>query len=195
VSFRNLVRSRPGAAFGVLLLLVTALALSACGGDTATAEPNLPVEITREDDCHVCGMIVAEFPGPKGQAYERGDRRPLMFCSTLDMFAYLLQPEAAARVQEVYVHDMAVTEWEQPATEAFIDARSAWYVVGHSLRGAMGHTLASFETEEGALAFAAEYGGEALRFEDITLELIASLGEDMHHDHGAMDHGAHGHMH
>jgi copper chaperone NosL len=136
---------------------------------------NQPVEITRADDCHVCGMIIADYPGSKGQAFVQGARQPLKFCSTADMFAYLLQPEAAAVVREVYVHDMAATDWHNPAIEAFIDARTAWYVVGHSLPGAMGHTLAAFRQEAGARFFAREYGGEVLHFDEVTLDVIAGL--------------------
>lgn len=147
-------------------------------------QPRQPVEITRDDQCYLCGMIIADFPGPKGEAYTQGKGKALKFCSTVDLFTYLLQPEAEAVVREAYVHDMAATEWPSPAADAFIDARAAWYVAGHPLRGAMGPTLASFKRQEDAQAFRERFGGRVLRFDEITLDLILGLS-DMHaeHDH------------
>ena len=121
-------------------------------------------------------MIITNFPGPKGQLVERGKNHNMKFCSTRDMFAYLLDPEHQHNVQSAFVHDMAVTPWDHPDEETYIDARKAWYVVGSSQKGAMGPTLASFSKEKAAKAFAAEYQGKLYRFEDLSLELISSMG-------------------
>src|SRR5690554_3068177 len=102
------------------------------------------VEIESRDECHLCGMIITHFPGPKGEAYVRNAPQVLKFCSTRDMFAYILEPEHTHNIQSVFVHDMAKSPWDAPDDEFFVDARNAWYVVGHSLTGAMGSTLASF---------------------------------------------------
>ena len=134
-----------------------------------------PVRFQPGDECHVCGMLIARFPGPKGEAYVSRREQPLKFCSTRDLFAWLLQPETAAVVHSVYVHDMAQTDWAHPEDARLIDARSAWYVVGSERLGAMGPTLVSFAERAAARAFADSYGGRLLRFDDITLQLFQSL--------------------
>ena len=158
------------------LLFLAALALGGCGD--GPAENPGPVAITKHDECHVCGMIIERFPGPKGEAYTEGRDRPLKFCSTRDLFAYLLQPEAQTITRTVYVHDMAGADWTHPPDAALVDAREAWYVAGHPLRGAMGATLASFARHEDAAAFARRYGGRVLPFDEITLEVINNLGRE-----------------
>ncbi len=72
------------------------------------------------------------------------------FCSTLEMFVFLQQPENQAQLRHAYVHDVGVTPWEAPKDDAFIPAADAWYVVGHDQRGSMGHTLAPFSSHERA---------------------------------------------
>lgn len=146
-----------------------------CGKAEESARPLPPMAIEQGDECHVCGMIITAFPGPKGEAYLRGGDIPLKFCSTRDLFSYLLQPENEVNVTQVYVHDMGITGWEHPSGDAFIDARSAWYVADHPLTGAMGPTLASFANEKDAREFAEHHSGRLLRFEEINLEILATL--------------------
>ncbi|WP_301101193.1 nitrous oxide reductase accessory protein NosL [Propionivibrio sp.] len=45
----------------------------------------------------------------------------------------------------------------------WIDARSAFYVVGSSRKGSMEPTVASFGAEADAKTFSAQYGGKVLR--------------------------------
>jgi len=162
----------------LLLLLSATLILTGCGKSGEATKPPRPVAIEAGDECYVCGMIIVNYPGPKGEAYVRGRETPLKFCSTRDLFSYLLQPESKVIVTQVYVHDMAATDWNHPANSAFVDARSAWYVADQPLKGAMGPTLASFKTQKGAEAFHVKHGGRLLRFEDITLEILANLDGD-----------------
>jgi copper chaperone NosL len=103
-------------------------------------------------------------------AFTERQQHTRKFCSTKDMFAWFLQPENENRDHTLYVHNMAETHWDHPDDTHLIDAREAWYVVGSERTGAMGPTLASFETESEATEFAATYGGEILSFVDITLE-------------------------
>ena len=158
---------------GAVLLLSL---LAACERETETRAPQRPpVAFHPGDECHVCGMLIARYPGPRGQAYVRRRDQPLKFCSTRDLFAWLLQPETAAVVEEVYVHDMAQTDWAHPQDTRLIDARSAWYVIGSERRGAMGPTLVSFADRAAALSFADQHGGRLMRFADITLPVLESL--------------------
>ena len=163
----------------VLLLttvLILGLLLAGCNSEPQ-ADATGPTEMTRADDCHVCGMIVLDQQGPKGQARLRTSGKPVYFCSTSDMMAFLFQPESPAIVREAWVHDMHNTDWRNPDNHphAYIDAYTAWYVLDHDLRGAMGHTLAPFASKEHAEGFVAEHGGRILRYEDITVDLIAEM--------------------
>ncbi len=173
---------------GVFLILMTFL-FSACGNneEQADATPQ-PEHFASGDECHVCGMLIEEFPGPKGEAITEKDQRVRKFCSTRDMFAWMLQPENVNRSHTLFVHDMAQTDWQSPDDAALIDAREAFYVIGSERDGAMGPTLASFAEKSGAEAFRKEYGGQVLAYRDITLEHINTdmpMG-DMH-DMGDMD--------
>lgn len=157
------------------LLLIIALLLSACGeSDPETLAAAQPIEAG--DSCHVCGMLIGEHPGPKGEAFLDRQGEALKFCSTMDLFAFLKQPENETRLSHAYVHDIGVTPWGEPSDEAFIRAEEAWYVVGHDRRGAMGHTLASFAEQADAEAFRDEHGGELVAYEEIDLDLLGRLG-------------------
>ncbi len=130
------------------------------------------VAIESADECHLCGMIISNFPGPKGEAYQDGKETINKFCSTKDLFAFILQPENARQVREVFVHDMSKTPWHKPEDEYFINAKEAWFVTGSSQKGAMGPTLASFAHEEDAIAFSKEFGGKLVRYDEITTDML-----------------------
>ena len=161
----------------ITLLLAALLALTGCQEDTPeTLAAQRAVAIESGEECHLCGMIISNYPGPKGQLYQRGDTRTHKFCSTRDMFAYLLDPEHKHNIQSAFVHDMAVTPWDHPDEETYIDARTAWYVTGSNRKGAMGPTLASFADKAHAEAFISQYGGKLYAFDQLNLELLSSMG-------------------
>lgn len=168
---------------GTLCLAAT---LIACSDTTNTTQDQHAVAIESGEECHLCGMIITKFPGPKGQLYKRGNANNLKFCSTRDMFAYFLDPEHQHNIQQAFVHNMAVNTWEQLDDTTYIDAREAWYVIGSNKGGAMGPTLASFADQESANSFAKKQGGKLYHFDDLNLALISSMkmGEPDHpHQH------------
>jgi copper chaperone NosL len=156
-----------------LLLLFLLTACSETPAELQAAQKAMAIE--SHEECHLCGMIISGFPGPKGQLYERGKPHSLKFCSTRDMFAYLLDPEHQHAIQTSYVHDMTVSPWDHTNEQTYIDARQAWYVVGHNKKGAMGPTLASFSDQKIAITFAEQYGGQIYHFEDINQHLLQSM--------------------
>lgn len=127
------------------------------------------VKIEQADSCHLCGMTISGFPGPKGESYSSTKENINKFCSTRDLFGFILQPENKRQVQEVFVHDMSKTPWGQPNDGHFIDAKQAWFVIGSSKTGAMGQTLGSFSVKSDAEVFIQEFGGQLYTFDDITL--------------------------
>jgi len=159
--------------------LVLALPLSLLAGcgeeDKSTAMVRQAVAMESSDECHLCGMIITNFPGPKGQLYAKGTEGTMKFCSTRDMFAFITDPENQHNIKQAFVHDMAVTPWNHPDEETYIDAKKAFYVIGHGKRGAMGATLASFSKKLHAEAFAKAQGGRVLPFDQITLEVLTAM--------------------
>ncbi|MCG8519827.1 MAG: nitrous oxide reductase accessory protein NosL [Pseudomonadales bacterium] len=176
------------------LLLALLLALGGCSkAPEEAAAPRQPVNFQSGDECHVCGMVIQSFPGPKGQAIGAGSQAngPSVkkFCSTRDLLAWKLQPEHRRQDDALFVHDMAQTEWAHPADTALIPAETAVFVVGSSRQGAMGPTLASFAEPAAARAFAERYGGEVLGYDQLTLDHLMP-GHGHENDHQGMAHGA-----
>lgn len=152
------------------LVLLLALGLAACGDSQKPAASLDPVAFHDSDECHVCGMVISDFPGPKGEAVSAAGAKK--FCSAAEMIGWWLQPENRGREMKLYVHDMGRSVWETPNDEHLIDATSAYYVIGTPLKGAMGAVLASFADEQAAQQLAAKHGGRVLRFEEIDQALL-----------------------
>ncbi len=165
------------------LLPLLCMGLVACGSPDDQKVTYEPIAIESGDECHVCGMIITRFPGPKGEAFIRHQTQALKFCSTRDLFTWLLQPETASQVEAVFVHDMARNDWDNPHALPMIDARSAWFVVGSKLKGAMGPTLASFSQRKDAETFGEQQGGRVVDFSAIDLVLLESLDQTSSHMH------------
>ncbi|MDO5103705.1 MAG: nitrous oxide reductase accessory protein NosL [Lautropia sp.] len=168
-----------------MLLGLVALAalspLSACKSDTEKAATIAPVDITRNTACELDGMLLMDFPGPKGQIHYAGLPQPAFYCDTMEVINALLVPEQVRKVNAVYVQDMGQTDWDNPQG-AWIDANTAIYVLGSRRKGSMGPTLASFSKTEDAQAFAKEYGGQVVKMADIKPEMVDLRG-GAHLDH------------
>lgn len=161
------------AAINTLLVVSIVFYLSGCDGPQTKKPKHNPVPIESGDECHLCGMVIVGFSGPKGEAYLKWDSVVKKFCSTRDLISWYLQPENTPNTQEIYVHDMARSDWHHPDDRHLTDARQAWYVLDSSQRGAMGNTLASFSIKADAERFQREFGGRIVAFSDLTLSIIA----------------------
>jgi copper chaperone NosL len=157
----------------VALALAGAAFLPACSQGEAAA-PVQAVAIDRNTSDAVDGMILLDYPGPKGQILY-ADGKPDFFCDTVGMFAMVLHPEQKRQLRAVFVQDMAQEDWAHPVGH-WVDAKAAFYVAGSKARGAMGPTLASFAREEDARGFAEKQGGKVLRFADVTPEMVETDG-------------------
>ena len=158
------------------LLALAALApLAACSDPQAGSASVAPVEITRSTSCELDGMLLMDYPGPKGQIHFGGADKPAFYCDTMEVLNTLLLPEQVRKVTAVYVQDMGQTDWDKPQG-AWIDARSAIYVRGSKRKGSMGPTFASFSAEADARKFIEQYGGELVRMPDIKPEMVDLRG-------------------
>jgi len=160
----------------VVLSGVSLVSLVGCQDESdSSALVRQIVSIESGDECHLCGMLIMKFPGPKGELYIKRDPLVKKFCSTRDLLSFYLQPENKTQIDKIYVHDMAVTPWDHPVDEAFVDARDAWYVIGGHKKGAMGPTLASFKLKQQAERYADDGGGAVIPFSGITQALLNKL--------------------
>lgn len=147
------------------------LAATACG--TAEA-PIQAAEPTRETSCALDGMLLLDYPGPKGQiVYDKGEVD--FFCDTMEMMSIYLRPEQQKRIRGVFTQDMGKADWQAPRGN-WIDAKTAFYVLGSKVLGSMGPTLATFARQEDAEAFARKNGGKVLRFSEITVDMVSLTG-------------------
>ncbi|HEY3325970.1 MAG TPA: nitrous oxide reductase accessory protein NosL [Novimethylophilus sp.] len=157
------------------LLLALAFTLAACNRQPASVAPQ---EIKAGTACSMDGMVLADFPGPKGQI-QYADGAPDFFCDTFELFSIYLQPEQKRRITAIFTQDMGKTDWEKPQGH-WIDAKTAFYVLGSKKTGSMGPTLASFALQGDAEAFAKNNGGRVLRFDQVTLDMVSLSGGVVH---------------
>lgn len=153
---------------------VSLAGLAGCSDEQEASVACAPEPIADGDECAVCGMFIAGSPGPKAQACLR-DGRLLKFCSTSDLFVWLLQPDSPPQLRQAYVHDMGQAAWDDPSHDAYIAADTAVYVTEQPLMGAMGPTLAAFGRAADAEAFLAEHGGRLLTYEEVDVATLNDL--------------------
>lgn len=160
----------------ITTLMIAVTSLMSCS-DKAEQEQMLHKAVAMEsaDECHLCGMLITRFDGPKGEVFRKeSGEQVFKFCSTRDMFSYYLDPENKRNVAQMLVHDMSKMPWGSDSIndKYFIDAKTAWYVIGSEKTGAMGETLASFSQQSDAQAFAKEFGGKVISFADISYDAL-----------------------
>ena len=157
----------------VMAALLAGLLLAACDKAPESSFTDAPVAFHPNDECHVCGMVITDFPGPKGAAVGAGGVKK--FCSPAEMLGWWLQPENHRADVTLYVHDMGRSHWDAPDDAHLIDARTAYFVIGSGLKGAMGVVLASFSDPQAAEKLASDSGGRVLRLEDIDQKLLGQV--------------------
>ncbi|CAM3918143.1 MULTISPECIES: nitrous oxide reductase accessory protein NosL [Shewanella] len=157
-----------------IFIFICSLFMSGCGAAESDTHSHASLVIDAHERCHMCGMMVKQYPGPKGSLHLKGGELQPKFCSTRDMFMFALQPENRRQVETLWVHDMAATDWQYPDDEHFIDATKAWYVYGSNRKAVMGVAVAPFSTLTAAEEFARQYGGAVFKYDEITLELLSA---------------------
>ena len=163
-----------------LALLVLAL-LGACQGERVAAQaPSRPLlDIPADARGHYCGMYLSEHAGPKGQVRVRDLAAPLWFTSVREVFSFLEAPDEPKAVTGVYVQDMGRRQADGgfPA-DAWIDARSAWYVIGAGMPDlSAADDALPFASREAAQSHRARHGGQVVAF-DAMPESFVRMGSD-----------------
>jgi copper chaperone NosL len=152
-------------------VLAVMLLLSACGGEDDRATAFKPRDLTREETCMIDGMILLDYPGPKGQLfYKNGEA--YFFCDTKGLIETLFNPDYRAKIKQAYVQDVGGREWGSYA-DRWVEIEKSFLVMDGSKLGAMGPTIATFGTRADADAFAQENGGTVLPFTELSEELFA----------------------
>lgn len=141
--------------------------------------PPPAVDFDQADVCELTGLRPYDHPGPKGQIHFRDRDRPVFYCDTVEMMHVFLAEPDPRRILAIYTQDAGRTDWFEPRG-GWMDARSAVFVAGSSRIGPLGSTLAPFSSALEADAFITEFGGEQLRFSDITPDRVALDGGALH---------------
>jgi copper chaperone NosL len=149
--------SRAVPARAVPCLLLAALLLAACA--PKSNEPQPPEILYGQDLCDACGMIIDE--ARFAAATILLDGQALKFDDIGEMVIYHLDhPEA--QVKAWFVHDYD--------SEAWIRGETAHFVKG-DLKTPMGGSIAAFETQAAAEAFAAAVNGKLFTLDELRVEL------------------------
>lgn len=159
--------------YAVLLPLVFA---AGCKDDVASLAIPDALVLTEEAAGHYCQMVILEHQGPKAQVHLEGFPAPLWFSQVRDGIAYLKSPEQTAEILVLYVNDMGkAVSWSEPGAANWINADSAYFVVGSDAVGGMGAPeLAPFSDHAKAEEFITEHGGEIMRLDGIPAETVLS---------------------
>lgn len=138
---------------------------------TAYADTNGAVPITDQHECSQCKMVVAKYPGPKGEIV-KSNGETLVFCSVKCMTCAILGRGISDKDAKILGHNVEKIDWQHPSDDQFIDLTKAWVVVGSKMKAVMGKSVAPFETKEAAQKFADQHGGAVLQWKDIKPELL-----------------------
>lgn len=153
-----------------LSVLFAVLALSACQKEENAPLPT-PQQITDRAVGHYCSMNLTEHNGPKAQIFLNGKpEQPVWFSTIKQMFGYTKLPEEPKGIRVIYVTDMGgVADWSKAnADTAWIDAKTAYYVIESGFIGGMGAEDAlPFADKAKAEKFAQEKGGKVVSFDEM----------------------------
>lgn len=128
-------------------------------------------DIPPRERCAVCGMFVEKYPDWVTQI-RLSNRTVKFFDGVKDMMAFFLSPASfgasGQKVEEIWVKDYYTLAW--------LDGRSAWYVMGSDIYGPMGHELIPFNSAAAAENFRKDHHGtRVVRFNEITEPMVQSL--------------------
>lgn len=119
--------------------LMAAGVLGACSRSGSAGTALAPVEADAKTSCALDGMLLADYPGPKGQLRYKDSEQTVWFCDATELLSTLIAPEQVRPVAAAWVQDMAQADWERPVGH-WIAAQTATFVLGSRKHGSMGPT-------------------------------------------------------
>lgn len=166
-----------------LIAALLALPLLACREEAAAPLP--PETMTAEAVGRYCGMNLMEHEGPKGQVVLSKEIGAYWFSSARDTVAFSMMPDEMKDYGGLYVSDMGrAPSWADPGPDNWIDAKTAFYVVGADVEAAMGGAeIVPFGTRAAAEAFAQQKGGRVQTFTELTPAEVLGTGGEAPHAH------------
>ncbi len=139
----------------------------------AFANERQPIKPKPKDKCPVCGMFTAKYPDFLAQIIFK-DGSYITFDGSKDLFKYHIKltsnnhTRKLAEVDSIYVKDYYNLK--------FIDAYTAYFVVGSDVFGPMGKELIPFKNEADAKVFNKDHKGKIIvKFEEVTEAVMKSL--------------------
>lgn len=171
------------------------------GGDSESVPE--PVALSGGKFDYQGGMEIGPHGGPNGQIfYADNEPQPLQksegeneanlawFHTLADgLFPYHFERrDRGWEAEVVYVTDYSAVEWtvderegrprlpSLTAPDSFADATELTYVTGSNATGGMGPDLFPFSVAADADSFVDEYGGQTVSYDDITRQLVDSIG-------------------
>jgi copper chaperone NosL len=159
----------------VLPALLSVLAVTGCGDERSQAPP-APHHLTADAVGHYCGMTLVEHAGPKGQIILASRSDPVWFSSARDAFSFTMLAEEEKDVRAIYVSDMAkAPSWDDPGADNWVEAHTAFFVIGSSKQGGMGAPeTVPFSDRAAADKFVGERGGRVVTFDEVPRDYVLS---------------------
>ena len=154
----------------IVLFLVATLAACSQNADAPKVAPK-PQVINDASKGYYCTMNLNEHNGGKAQIFlESKADTPIWFSTINQAIGFTRHPGEPKDIAAIYVTDMAqVKDWNAPnADNAWIDAKTAYYVINSKFIGGMGTEDAlPFSTQSAAEAFVKQHGGEIVAFDAV----------------------------
>lgn len=156
------------------LLLATLLVWGAMAGAGTEGEQLPPPleKIDQREKCPVCGMFVARYPSWVSQLHLAGGETHY-FDGMKDLLAYYFNPAAFGgrpdpELKAIWTKDYYTLEW--------LEARRAYFVVGSTVFGPMGHEFIPLASRAAAESFLRDHQGkEILTLAEITAERVQNM--------------------
>lgn len=145
----------------VVLGLLSLLLIAAC--QAGSGAPTPPEIHYGEDICANCGMIINDARFATAYAYAESEGRfaSLAFDDIGDMIVHIQKHPEHKRLA-TWVHDFA--------SEAWIDADAAFFVLSDQIKTPMNHGVAAFADKAAADKMAEEIGGKVLDWDHTRIE-------------------------
>jgi nitrous oxide reductase accessory protein NosL len=158
----------------IALLTLGFLATTGCKGKVKAELEQIVVPVDVSDqECELCGMIVAEQPASRAQVVHRDDHRALL-CSIAELVPYLSAPSHHGKPKAVFVEHQLDGDDSAPTITAprpWIPAEDASYVLGGPDRAVMGQSVLIYRDSATANSMANSFGGHVLNWTSLQSEL------------------------